>query len=257
MDGGRTCETVVSAYRSHYNGAMPPEMSPPVESFDSLAKLLDVHLLDPRLSSDQVYEACEAAREAGVRAVIVRACDADLVSKWLDGSNVRTGVAVGYPDGTSTTGAKLYEGRDALRLGAQEVEFVINPARMISRQFQAVETELLQISRSCHESGCRLTVVYNSRWLADDLKIIATKICRRVEADAVSVDGGGTEIDLLRPLLKDVLRLKLNADSATLDQALAARAVGYAAIATNSPGPVLQAWRERLAVQQPAETPVS
>ena len=58
----------------------------------------------------------------------------------------------GYPYGISTTGAKLYEGRDLLRLGVRELDFVLNPAAMISRQFQHVETELMQIVRSAHEA---------------------------------------------------------------------------------------------------------
>jgi deoxyribose-phosphate aldolase len=230
----------------------------PAETYQSLAGLVDLHLLGPALSSDQIYEACMAARENQIRAVFVRPCDIELAAPWFRGSNVIPGSVAGYPDGTSTTSSKLYEARDLIRLGARELEFVINPARLISRQFQHVEAELLQVARSCHESGVRLTVVYNSRLLADDLRIIATKICRRVEADVISIEGSEAELVLLRPLLKDVLRLKRNAPVTTLEDALGARAAGFASFVAAAPGPLLEAWRKRLAEQsQSAPTAIS
>ena len=57
----------------------------------------------------------------------------------------------------------------------------------MSRQFQHVETELMQIVRSAHEADATLTAVCNNRIVTDDLKIIATRICERVEADTIAI----------------------------------------------------------------------
>lgn len=229
----------------------------PVESFGSLARLVDVHLLDPLLSSEQVFESCSAARELGARAVVVRPCDLELATQWLRGSTVVLAAACGYPDGTSTTSSKLYEGRDLLRIGAKEVEFVLNPARMISRGFQHVETELLQMSRSCHEAGSGFTVVFNSFRLTDDLRIIATKVSKRVEADAIAIDGSEAELALLRPLVKDALRLKKGALVSSLEEALEARAAGFSSFATTVPAKLLEAWRSHLEMQAQPHPAVS
>jgi deoxyribose-phosphate aldolase len=174
----------------------------------------------------------------------------ELAAQWIRGSDVIPASVAGYPEGTSTTASKLYEARELLKGGAKEIEFVINPARIISRQFQHVETELMQITRSCHESGARLTVVYNNRWFTDDLKIIATKICRRVEVDVLGLDHSEHDLEVIRPLLKDVLELKHSGPVGTLDQALAAREAGYRSIATTVPERILEAWKEYLSKQQ-------
>jgi deoxyribose-phosphate aldolase len=139
-----------------------------------------------------------------------------------------------------------------LRVGARELEFVLNPAAMLSRSFQHVETELMQISQSCHQSGAKLTVVYNNPWLENDLKIIATKICRRVEVDVLSVEHSDADLELVRPLLRDVLTLKQATPVATLDEALAAREAGYRSFATTNPAAILDAWRGRLEAQAKA-----
>lgn len=218
----------------------------PVETYESLAGLLDLHLLEATLTTDAVAAGCQLARQLGLRAVVVRSCDVELVTQWTRGSSLIVAGAACHPDGTATTAAKLYEARDLLRLGAKEIEFPLNPARMLSRQFQHIETELLQISKSCHEAGAKLIAVYNNRWYTDDLKIIATKICRRVEVDVISVDHTEADLKLLTPLLKDVLRMKQAGQISTLEDALAARDSGYASVATTEPAAILDAWKQHL-----------
>jgi len=223
------------------------------DTYESLAKRLDVRLLDPWWSADQVFEACTKARNLGVRAVIVRPCDFELASQWLTGSGIEVVPTAGYPYGVSNTSAKLYELRDLLRLGAKEVELTLSPARMFSRQFQHVEAELMQAAKSCHESGARLTVLYNSAHMGNDQKIIATKISRRTEVDYLAMDGGDTELALMKPLLRDVLHLRLATPVTDLDQALAALEAGYDTITVTDAAPVLEAWKARLEEQKQEE----
>ncbi len=216
------------------------------DTYEALASRIDVHLLDPFVSADSVYEACMRARELRVRAVVVRPTDVEQVQHWLQGSGLAVASTAGYPYGASNTGVKLYELRDLLRLGAKEVEFHLSPARLASRQFQHIEAEVLQASKSCHESAARLTAVYSSAHLVDDLKIITTKICRRAEVDTVSVDGGEAELAVMRPLLKDVLQMKLGRPCSTLEETLQAFEAGYSSIAVTDPAPILSAWRAQL-----------
>ena len=67
---------------------------------------------------------------------------------------------------------------------------VINIGKLLSRQFQYVETELLQMAKACHESGAILKVIFENAYLTDDLKIIACKICKRAEVDFVKTSTG-------------------------------------------------------------------
>ena len=224
------------------------------DTYESLAQRLDVRLLDPWWSADQVYAACSTTRDlGGVRAVIVRPCDFELASQWLAGSGIVVVPTAGYPHGVSNTSTKLYELRDLLRLGAKEIELTLSPARMISRQFQHVEAELMQAARSCHESGARLTVLYNSSHMGNDEKIIATKICRRTEVDHIALDGGEAELTLMKPLLRDVLQLRLATPVSTLDEAVAALEAGYQTLAVTDAQPLLAAWKSHLEEQAKQE----
>src|SRR5829696_1499493 len=88
--------------------------SEPVETYETLAKLVDHILLRPELSEDEVAEGCRLAREYNVCCVVVRPSDVDQVVRWMEGSPVRVASTVGHPFGYSSTGSKLYEGRDLL-----------------------------------------------------------------------------------------------------------------------------------------------
>jgi deoxyribose-phosphate aldolase len=226
----------------------------PAETYESLASMIDYPLLDPMLSAEDVAEGCRMARKYAIRAVVVRPCDLQLVVQWLSGSGVLPVSVAGHPDGISTTAVKLYEGRDLLRIGSREIEFVLNPASLLARSFQHIETELQQISQSCHQSGAKLTVVYNNRRLAEDHKIIATKISRRIEADTLSIDHSDADLALLRPMLKDVLKLKRATSVESLEEALAARDAGYASFTSLNPAGVLEAWKAHLAALQAPAT---
>lgn len=225
----------------------PVEAVEPVETYESLAGILELTLLGPSLSADEVHEGCRLAREYGIAAVVVRPCDVEMVTRWMRGTSVKLASIAGYPYGISTTAAKLYEGRDLLRVGIQELDFVLSPAGLMSRQFQHVETELMQIVQSAHGSGATLTAVCNNRIIPNDLKIIATKIAKRVEADAIAVQHSEADLNIVKPLLKDLLRLKRSDAVLTLEEALASRDAGYSRITTPNIVPVLDAWKQRLA----------
>src|SRR5712692_4964401 len=157
-----------------------PDARPSLTRYEDLAKMIDHSLLRPELTEEQVAEGCGIARQYQVASVTVRPCDLDFAVRQMQGSGVAVGGVAGFPHGSSTTATKLYETRDMLRRGAKEIDAVINIAKLRSRQFQHVETELQQIADACREHGAILKVIFENAYLADDLKIIACRICGRV-----------------------------------------------------------------------------
>jgi deoxyribose-phosphate aldolase len=231
------------------NGAPNETGGQPAETYETLAQIIDHLLLRADLSEDEVAEGCRVAREYGVSSVVVRPSDVDQVVRWMNGSTVRVASTVGYPDGCTTTGAKLYEGRDLLRRGVRELDMTINIGKMISRQFQYVEMELLQMVKSCQESGALLKVDLASKYLTEDLKIIATKICKRIESHYLCVDYNLRDMALVYPLLKDRVQLKTTAGIASLAEALEVRQAGCTRLGTTATALILDGWKAHLAQQ--------
>src|SRR5262245_26161852 len=175
---------------------------PPLATYEDLARMIDHSLLRPELSQQQVIEGCELAVRYGVASVTVRPCDVETAVRIVGSSGTKVGSVAGFPHGSSSTAVKLYECRDVLRRGAKEVDMVISIPNLLSRHFQHVEMEILQMAEACHEQGAILKVIFENAYLTDDLKIIACRICARADADFVKTSTGfaptGYTLDDLR-----------------------------------------------------------
>ncbi len=211
-------------------------------NIEDLSQLIEHTLLTPQLSETDVAAGCELAKQYAIAAVIVRPCDLDLVTNWLRGSSVVLGTIIDIPNGHSTTAAKLFAARDALRRGAKEIETVMNTGKLISRQFQYLETELLQMAEACHASGAILKVTLESEHLNEELKIVAGRIARRVGADFLSVS-----------TLEDIAllgKLQAIAEVNSLDQALTFRDASCKRLQSTQTPAILEAWKSKLAELQ-------
>jgi deoxyribose-phosphate aldolase len=240
---------------------MTDPVRPPLTTYEELAKMVDHSLVRPELSDDDVAEGCELARRYGVASVSVRPSDVDAVVRRLGGSDVAIGSVVGFPHGSSNTAAKLYELRDLLRRGAREIDMVINIGKMISRQFQYIESELLQAAQSCHETGAVLKVILETAYLTEDLKVIACKIAKRTDVDFVKTSTGFApagytpeDVRLLVRLCGDRVKVKAAGGVRTLDAALQVYELGCARFGATQTASILDAWKARLAELQTQQT---
>jgi len=222
-------------------------MTPPAA--ESPAAILDCPLLAPELSDEAVVAGIQAAKRLGIASVTVRPCDIDLAVRSLEASTVIPAAACGYPHGSQNTATKLYEARDLLRRGAKEIVAVIGISRLLSREFQHVQTELLQLAESCHRESAKLTVILEAGYLTNELKVIACACCERAEVDRVMPSAAGwraEDLQLLRKHLPEEVGLQA-AGAETLEQVLELQGLGCARISTAAPAAILQSWQARQA----------
>ncbi len=226
---------------------------PPLTTYEDLAKMIDHSLVRPELTDEQVIAGCELAKRYQVASVSVRPCDVDVAVRLLSGSGVAVGSVAGFPHGSSTTAVKLYEIRDVLRRGAREVDMVLNISRLLSRQFQYVETELLQCAEECHKQDALLKVIFENAYLTDELKIVACRISARAEADFVKTSTafaptGYTieDLKLMRKHTPERVGVKAAGGVRTLEKALEVHEAGCSRFGATATAAILEAWKARL-----------
>jgi len=227
---------------------------PPLTTYEGLAKMIDHSLVRPELTEEQAIAGCELANRYAVASVSVRPCDIDIAVRILENSGVAAGSVSGFPHGDQNTGTKLYETRDLLRRGAKEIDMVVNISKLLSRQFQYVEMELMQMSEACHKSGALLKVILENAYLTDELKIVACRICARAEVDFVKTSTGFAptgytveDLKLMRANLPDEIGVKAAAGVRTLEKALEVYDLGCARFGATATAAILDAWKARLA----------
>jgi len=201
------------------------------------------------------------AKRYQVASATVRPCDIDLAVRTLAGSAVKPGSVSGFPHGSQNTATKLYETRDLLRRGAKEIDMVIAISKLLSREFQHVQTELSQMSDACHKEGAFLKVILETAYLTDELKIIACRCCERAEVDFVGTSTGFApsgytmdDLKLLRKYLPEQIGIKAVGGLRTLDDVLAVDAAGCSRIGTARTAAILDEWKARLEAGGTAQT---
>jgi deoxyribose-phosphate aldolase len=216
--------------------------------------MIDHSLVRPELTEEQVLEGCRIAKAYNTASVSVRPSDVDLAVRHLGGSAVAVGSVAGFPHGSQTTAVKLYEARDLLRRGAREIDMVINIGKLVSRQFQYIETELVQMAETCHGSDAILKVIFENAYLTDELKIVACKICTSAGCDFVKTatgfaPGGATlaDVRLMRAHCGPDVQVKAAGGVRTLEAALAYYEAGTARFGATATVAILEAWKTRLA----------
>jgi len=216
------------------------------------ARLFDHPLVKPELTTAEVLAGLELALRYGVACASVRPCDIELAVRALQGSSVKPGSVVGFPHGSHSTAVKLYEGRDLVRRGARELDMVIALPKLLSREFQHVQTELLQMAEMCHNEGVILKVILENAYLSDELKIIACRCCERAEVDFVKTSTGFApscytleDVRLMRRNLPEEIGIKAAGGLRTLDEVLAVQEAGATRFGTTSTAEILDEWKAR------------
>ncbi len=231
----------------------PNETRSPLTTYESLAKMIDHSMVRPELTDEQVVAGCELAKRYQVASVSVRPCDVDLAVRLLSGSGVAVGSLAGFPHGSTTTAVKLYEIREVLRRGAKEVDMVLNISKLLSRQFQYVEMELLQAAEECHKQGALLKVIFENAYLTDELKIVACRIAGRAEVDFVKTSTafaptGYTleDLKLMRAHTPEQIGIKAAGGVRTLEKALEVYQAGCSRFGATATAAILDEWKAHL-----------
>jgi deoxyribose-phosphate aldolase len=226
---------------------------PPIDSVDALAAHIELPLLAPVLSEEQVHAGLLVAREHALAAVCVRPCDVDTAVRGLSSSNVRVASTVSYPDGSSTASVKIYEAKDLLRRGAQEIEVVVNLGMMYSRQFVRVESELQQLAALCAEKDAKLKAVFEFPVLNHELRVIACKLARRTGCHYVVNSTGRvrqenlqSEIQLALDRRFGLFAVKAVGFEETSEAVLGLLHLGVERLAVRKPDELLEAFRRKL-----------
>jgi len=109
---------------------------------EQLAKTIDQTLLRPVATVSDVQALCISAKKNHFAAVVVNPSYVAVAKRILTGSDVKICSVVGYPMGANTIETKVFEARDNVKKGADELDVVINLGMIKSGNFSYIEKEI-------------------------------------------------------------------------------------------------------------------
>lgn len=154
------------------------------------ARLIDHTLLKADATRDQVAGLCREAIAHHFFSVMVNPANIAHCVSLVAGTDVKVGTVIGFPLGASTTQIKLAEAADALLLGANELDMVMNVGALKSGNRTLVHTEIKLLADKCHDSGATLKVILENCLLSTDEKLLACQLCVEAGADFVKTSTG-------------------------------------------------------------------
>lgn len=158
---------------------------------------------------------CQEARDHGFAMVAVNSVQSALCSALLAGTGVHTGAASGFPLGQTTIAVKVFETRDAIANGADEIDYVVNLTAVKNGQWDLVKREMTEIVGACRERGVIVKVIFENCYLTDDEKIRLCEIASEVRPDFIKTStgfgtGGATfeDVALMRENVDPAVKVK-------------------------------------------------
>ena len=184
-------------------------------SIEELAALIDHTNLHADATAADIERLCEEATEYGFGAVCVNQAQVKLASTLLAGSPVRVATTVAFPLGQTSIAAKVFETRDALEAGANEIDYVVNLTQVRDGAWAYVETEMAAIVRTCREFKAAAKVIFENCYLTRNEKIALIEIANSIRPDFIKTStgfgsGGATfeDVRLMRELAVPEVRVK-------------------------------------------------
>lgn len=153
-----------------------------------LSKYIDHTLLKPNASKQDIIKLCKEAIEYDFKSVCVNPCNIGLCKEQLKGSDVLICTVIGFPLGAMSIDSKVYEAKDAILKGAQEVDMVLNIGRLLDKDLDYVTNEIKAVKQACKD--ITLKVIIETCLLQDEDKINACKCILDAKADFVKTSTG-------------------------------------------------------------------
>ncbi|HOF02357.1 MAG TPA: deoxyribose-phosphate aldolase [Atribacterota bacterium] len=180
---------------------------------NDIARLIDFTALRPEMTGEQIEKLCKEARQYHFYSVCINPYFIPLAKAFLADAEVKICTVVGFPLGATLSQVKVYEAKEAAKMGAQEIDMVINVSALKDKDYQKVLQEIRLVVRAVPGLLCK--VILENCLLTDEEKKIACQIVLEAGAHFVKTStgfdkGGATiaDIRLMRKVVGNHLGIK-------------------------------------------------
>lgn len=170
--------------------------------------MIDHTLLRADATRSDIRKLCAEARQYKFASVCVNPYWVPLAAAELAGSAVNVCTVVGFPLGASSTAAKVAETENSVKLGASEIDMVLNIGELKGSHFDAVQKDIEAVAAAAHGGGAILKVILETSLLDDDEKVKASALSKAAGADFVKTStgfgGGGATVEDIKLMRQTV-----------------------------------------------------
>ncbi|ARP49899.1 MULTISPECIES: deoxyribose-phosphate aldolase [Caproicibacterium] len=188
-----------------------------------ICSMVDHTLLKQDATWAQIQKICDDAMHYHTASVCIPASYVKQAKDYV-GDRMAVCTVIGFPNGYTTTAAKVFEAKDALANGADEIDMVINIGWVKDGLYDKVLDEIQQLRKAC--GNHILKVIIETCLLTEEEKIHMCKVVTESGADFIKTstgfsEGGATfaDVALFRKYVGPQVRIKAAGGIASLADA--------------------------------------
>jgi deoxyribose-phosphate aldolase len=131
---------------------------------------LDATILKPEARKEEFVKLCRDAVTYHFPAVCVPPFMVEYCKKELISTSVKVATVIGFPAGYQTIPTKIFELKDAISRGADEIDYVVHRGYLSDNDLESIEEETLAWIDICKQNG----VV--SKWIIESSELTQEQI---------------------------------------------------------------------------------
>ncbi len=199
--------------------------------------MVDHTLLLQTATWEEIKAICDDGIQYETASVCIPACYVKQAKEYV-GSRCRVCTVIGFPNGNYTTATKVFETKDAIENGADEIDMVINVGMLKAKEYDYVLNEIKAIKEACGQRI--LKVIIETCLLTDEEKIKMCEIVTESGADFIKTStgfstGGATfaDVELFAKYVGPNVKIKAAGGISSMEDAEKFIALGASRLGTS------------------------
>lgn len=192
--------------------------------YNNILTIVDHTLLAQSSTWEQIKELCDDAMKYKTASVCIPPYYVNQAKEYVK-ENMAVCTVIGFPNGNVTTKVKIFETKNAIDNGADEIDMVINIGMLKDKKYDEILDEINQIKKAC--SGKLLKVIIETCLLNDEEIIKMCQIVSNSEADYIKTSTGFStagatfkSIELMKNNMTNDKKIKAAGGIKSIDDAL-------------------------------------
>jgi len=184
---------------------------------------VDHTLLTQTATWDEIKQICDDAIAYEVASVCIPPSYVKRVKEYVK-NKMAVCTVIGFPNGYQTTEVKVFEARNAIENGADEIDMVINIGAVKDRECHKIIDEIKQIKAVCGDRI--LKVIIETCLLTDEEKIRMCEVVTEAGADFIKTSTGFSkagatfyDVELFAKHIGENVKIKAAGGIASFDDA--------------------------------------
>ena len=152
-----------------------------------ILSIVDHTLLLQTATWEEIKGICDDAIKYETASVCIPTCYVKQAKDYM-GDKMKVCTVIGFPNGNYTTAVKVFETKNAIENGADEIDMVINVGMLKAKEYDYVLNEIKEIKAACGERI--LKVIIETCLLTDEEKVKMCEIVTESGADYIKTSTG-------------------------------------------------------------------